>query len=531
MPSLMNGLSALGAGVSAFAATAGLESQKGELAKQAAILADNLATTRETKLQDSRQAFTSGENTQNRAAVAANAAAQQAADMARTQVTEGGATGRTVLQGQLAAAAAQKQQEFELAKAKLAATLPTTEERETSSYAGGAKPGTPEYQKAFRDRKLISLGIDPETYSTTTPSGGGATPSDTPPAGGSGSPPDSTPAPPVPSPDTSPSATPVATGPTATTAKGATVASLSPYLPPVIAAAVQGDTEAPVAAPKPGSGLSYKPIEPGLDRGAPPGGYNERALLGQPEWLVSMVHAMNEGRADTPGPRALNDVKSLATPEGRAFKLLTQYNPGFDAGLYPARLKMRENVATGKIGDGIQAANTVVQHATEFVNKADDLNNGRIPFFNWVNNTVLSATGSARPGNLTEAVAALAAEARAVYAGSGGGTQSELDSWEKNFPVNGSRAQQSGAMQTLVGLLHGRLTAVANRINAGMQTNLSAMDLLNPTARKSYENLSAPAEATPATSAAPTPLSNMFGGKSGSAATPPPPPPGFRIVQ
>ncbi|MGD0109685.1 MAG: hypothetical protein ABSC06_37520, partial [Rhodopila sp.] len=48
MVSLMNGLSSLGAGISQFAGAAGLEQQKSDLAKQQTILADQLATTRES---------------------------------------------------------------------------------------------------------------------------------------------------------------------------------------------------------------------------------------------------------------------------------------------------------------------------------------------------------------------------------------------------------------------------------------------------------------------------------------------------
>jgi hypothetical protein len=48
MPSLLNGLSAMGQGISQFAGTAGLEAQKADLAKQSLVLADQLATTRET---------------------------------------------------------------------------------------------------------------------------------------------------------------------------------------------------------------------------------------------------------------------------------------------------------------------------------------------------------------------------------------------------------------------------------------------------------------------------------------------------
>jgi hypothetical protein len=492
--SLLNGISSLGAGVSAFAATAGLEQQKAALAQQQTILADQLATTRETGLQASGGVIAAAAADKAQAAQAANIATEQTGANTRNAATIAGTSANTTLTGSINAAAALKLQDFELAKARLVASLPTPEEREVRAYSGAA-PGTAEYRKAVSDMAMVKLGMDPNTYSTSTPAaGGGATapPLPMPSTNGSVSAPDvsGTVAPPIaPLPGT-PGASPPAVG---TKATGTSSSLATPSaLPPVIASAVQGDSGTPVAALKPGLGLSYRPIEPGLDKGAPPGGYNERVLLGQPEWLVSMVHGMNEGRIEPPTPRSLSDVKSLGTPEGRAARLLAEYNPSFDAGLYPARIKMRESIATGPIGDGIQAANTVIQHATEFVDKAADLNNGRIPFFNWVGNNVLDNTGSPRPGNLREAISTLAAEARKVYAGAGGGTQSELDAWEKNFAFSGSPAQQGGNISTLVGLLRGKLTAVANRINAGMQTNISALDLLNPTARASYDKLSAP---------------------------------------
>ena len=57
MASLMNGLSAMGAAVSNFAGAAGLEAQKADLAQQQTILADQLATTRETTWEGQREAF------------------------------------------------------------------------------------------------------------------------------------------------------------------------------------------------------------------------------------------------------------------------------------------------------------------------------------------------------------------------------------------------------------------------------------------------------------------------------------------
>lgn len=60
MVSLLNGLSAAGAGIAQFAGAAGLEQQRNNLAQQSAILADQLATTRETALEGQRQTFATG---------------------------------------------------------------------------------------------------------------------------------------------------------------------------------------------------------------------------------------------------------------------------------------------------------------------------------------------------------------------------------------------------------------------------------------------------------------------------------------
>jgi hypothetical protein len=264
-------------------------------------------------------------------------------------------------------------------------------------------------------------------------------------------------------------------------------------------------------------------LEPGLDNGPPSGGYNESVLAGKPAWLVAKVHAINEGREEPPNPRSLSEPKS---PEFVANALLNQYNPNFDATLYPTRQKTRNDVANGPLGTGITAANTVLQHANEFAENAVALNNGQIPAFNWIANKTLEAAGSPRPLVLQATVDALASEARKVYAGAGGGTQADLDAWQQNFPINGSPSQQQGAMGELSKLLTGRLTAVANQINGGMQTNLSGTDLLNPAAKASYEKLIGPNPPPTSEASGPggsalvgTALAGPVGGAATAAAT------------
>ena len=97
--SLLNGLSAMGSGVAAFAGSAGLEAQKAQLANQSAILADQLATTRETGLQQSRGVIEAAAAEKSQAATAANTAALiagRATDVATEQAGAGARNTATI---------------------------------------------------------------------------------------------------------------------------------------------------------------------------------------------------------------------------------------------------------------------------------------------------------------------------------------------------------------------------------------------------------------------------------------------------
>lgn len=85
--SLMNGLSSLGAGVDKFAGNAGLELQKSQLAQQTAILADQLATTRESAGRVQSGDIAAKAATQAQGATAANIATVQAGENLRNAAT------------------------------------------------------------------------------------------------------------------------------------------------------------------------------------------------------------------------------------------------------------------------------------------------------------------------------------------------------------------------------------------------------------------------------------------------------------
>lgn len=93
--SLLNGLSAMGQGIAAFAGPAGLEAQKADLAQQQLKLADQLATVRESSGRQEAGQIAAAAATQAQGATAANVATEQAGATGRTAMTEAGSMART----------------------------------------------------------------------------------------------------------------------------------------------------------------------------------------------------------------------------------------------------------------------------------------------------------------------------------------------------------------------------------------------------------------------------------------------------
>jgi hypothetical protein len=472
MASLMNGLSAFGAGVSAFAGTAGLEQQKANLATQQAVLADQMATVRETAGRAQagdiaataagvQQTFMAGQNTQ-----------QQAATAALETQKEKSATGDVVLSGQIAGAAADKLQAFEFAKAKLLASLPTPATKEVVEYSG-AQPGTPEFQAASDRYALVKAGISPDLYGSTAPTSGGSgkvTPAPGGAASGSGG---AAPAP----------------GPRVTAADGSAVPQ-----PAATGLAPSGGN----------ASTAYKPSAPGLDSGAPSGGYNEAVLAGKPAWLVAQVHAINEGRQEPPGPRSLTEAKS---PEFAVNALLNQYNPNFDATLYPTRLEAQKAIAPGgSLFTSISAMNTSMGHVEHLDGLYSQLHDqvvaGGLNPINTAVNTFAAATGHYPVINeIKQTVNAMAEEGNRIYAGNAG-TQSAIDKWADSFPLNGSLADQQGALKNFSQLMGAKFETLAAQVNAAAgYPGKPPVELLTPAAKATYLKQIAPA--TPAASIPP----------------------------
>ncbi len=229
-----------------------------------------------------------------------------------------------------------------------------------------------------------------------------------------------------------------------------------------------------------------KPLGPKADAtpAGTTGNFNDDVLKDKPPAVISTVKAMVEGRMPAPSSFA------MAKPYWQAHMALAQqYDPTFDATTWASRNATRKDFTSGQSAKAVTAMNTALGHAGLLVDNFDKLDNGQIPSWNAFANAVGTAFGSDKVTNATMAVDALASEARKVFAASGGGNLTELQEWQKNFPINGSPDQQKGAMKQFVNLLDSRLMSLSDQYNRGMGRTAEPLTLLEPKARSVFEKL------------------------------------------
>lgn len=258
---------------------------------------------------------------------------------------------------------------------------------------------------------------------------------------------------------------------------------------------------------------------------------NEETLKSLPAPAQSLVKGMVEGRISPPSSFAASKPYWQ-----NLIQMATAYDPTFDETTWSGRVATRKDFAAGKSAQAVTALNTALSHASTLADDFDKMGNTALPAWNVLTNNVGQALGGAALTKATETRDALASEARKVFAASGGGNLTELQEWQKNFPLNGSPTQQKAALQGFVDLLDGRLQGLADQYNRGMGKADDPMTLLQPKARAAYEKLSGrtpPTDAVGYQTGKPPDKSAGSADAGTSEAPPshPPLPPGFRVLQ
>lgn len=429
------GLAEAGKNVAATAGAWTLEAQKADAEMEKAKLVDQLAGVR----QDKQNVFTSGESEKERGFKSGEGAlertsrekiseAQRQATIAAAGISAGAHVAAARYSSDTQERIAQGRQEIERE------ALTPAEVRTAQWFA---KAG-PDERDAFQSALLAKAGMP----AWATGSGGAGTGAVTPPGG---------------APVTG------AAADTATEPSGAT--------------AVPAAGTPPTPERKADSGVA--PVT-----GTPNSKHNERALAGIPAPVADQVRAMVEGRmAPPPGFAASKPYWQAMLAKA------AEYDPGFDQTTWASRVATRKDFTAGQSAKAVTALNTALGHAGTLSDNFDKLDNGSLPMWNAFVNEAGKQFGSDKVTNAQMAIGALAAEARKVFAATGGGSLTELKSWEESFPLNGSPRQQQGAMKQFVDLLDSRLQGLADQYNRGMKTTEDPLQLLEPRSRAVFQQL------------------------------------------
>lgn len=160
-----------------------------------------------------------------------------------------------------------------------------------------------------------------------------------------------------------------------------------------------------------------------------------------------------------------------------------QYDPTFDQTDYNKRAKTATGFAIGKQGDNVKTANQLMGHVGSLANDIDDLNNFNFPLtpLNSIVNPLEEATGlTSSQNNFRTTARAMSSELRKLFAGTGGGSVSELRSWESSFPENASHSQQVDYLKNGVDLARSSISSLAGQYSAGMGKSADNTSLLTP---------------------------------------------------
>jgi len=276
-------------------------------------------------------------------------------------------------------------------------------------------------------------------------------------------------------------------------------------------ATIKGEqTQPPVVVPdtKSPSGFSYKTRDQALGGPAPAPMSASRLQAGM---AIPTEHADLHG-ADylTTLPTGLqNTVKKFANYEAPLNTLSTrtgereamleriaQYDPTFDVKKYPARQKVVNDFTSGVTANNITALDQALNHMGTLSQLADALKNNDVRVVNLVVNNVRNQLGDPRITNYQTAQTAVGTELMRVFRQVNASEQETKD-WMSKFPLTGSPAQMQGSLGIGAKLLAGRVNALNNRWNNGMDVTTGYPKIMSPEAKavldKMIGNTDAPA--------------------------------------
>lgn len=181
---------------------------------------------------------------------------------------------------------------------------------------------------------------------------------------------------------------------------------------------------------------------------------------------------------------------SIGSPEvQQLIALAKQYNPELNSIDYGTKMATRKAFTSGDYSKTVTALSTAIDHASQLAQAGDALGNGSYKPLNFLKNAYEDAVGNAAPGNYRNIGQLLSGEVIKAATGGEGGQVDRQDQ-QANFSANASPDQQAGSIGTSVGLLKSKLDELNATYKRGMGNSHDVMELLSPSAQKSWQSLS-----------------------------------------
>jgi hypothetical protein len=185
--------------------------------------------------------------------------------------------------------------------------------------------------------------------------------------------------------------------------------------------------------------------------------------------------------------------RGIGSPEVQQLVgLAKQYDPSFDVKNYQAVQKARTEIGNpdSKFNLTKTALNTAIDHAKLLADNADALHNTASPTWNAIGNFVDQyILGDPRQGNFQQTARTLGGEVVKANTGTQGGGEGDREAQTASYPVNGSPAQQYGALQDTTRLLNGKLKEMQATIAQAKLKDPNTANLLSPSAQESWNYL------------------------------------------
>lgn len=179
------------------------------------------------------------------------------------------------------------------------------------------------------------------------------------------------------------------------------------------------------------------------------------------------------------------DPKSFSTRSGdraAAMAAAKMVDPNFNPMKYGIRYSVVQDFTKGKTADNIVAIDQAVNHMGTLGELASKLQVGDMQGANYVVNAVSKQFGNPNITNVQLASQAVGEELMRVFR-QVGASEREAREWEEKFKASKSPEQMSGAIQTASKLLYGRINALNNRWNNGMDVKTGYPNILSDEAR------------------------------------------------